>query len=66
MRGQVEFILVKRLEHGDEMAIPKHVAEKYPSKFEIVKPKAKVIKEATPKKKTVGGTGVERKASKEE
>lgn len=49
MRGLADFVLVKRLEHGDVMSIVRHVAEKYPSKFEIIVPKKVTKKVSKPK-----------------
>lgn len=66
MRGQTEFVMVKRLIHGDIQAIPKYIAEKYPERFELIKEvkKKAPVKKSSPTK--VGGKGVTRSKKKEE
>lgn len=43
MRGQADFVNVKRLKHGDTMYIVREVAEKYPDRFEIIKTRKKRV-----------------------
>lgn len=61
MKQQIEYVLVDRLEHGDQMMVPKYLAKKYPHQFRIVlveepkveEPKVEeVSKDEPPKKRT--------------